>query len=183
MGSQRVRHSIRQILKCWDFLRYHRSSVFPSKEMRTSSSIFRHKKKNFIILFMSTCHKTIAQHLYTYMIMIINFIRNTIPFNHFKALCMHVCVLSRFSRVQLFVTLWTVACQAPLSIGILQARTLEWVAHGLFQGISSTQGLNPLMSPTMACRFFTTSATWEAQRLLCEISIGQSRSFQFHFFS
>ena len=23
---------------------------------------------------------------------------------------------------------WTVACQAPLSIGILQARTLEWVA-------------------------------------------------------
>ena len=118
MGSQRVRHSIRQILKCWDFLRYHRSSVFPSKEMRTSSSIFRHKKKNFIILFMSTCHKTIAQHLYTYMIMIINFIRNTIPFNHFKALCMHVCVLSRFSRVQLFVTLWTVACQAPpLSMG------------------------------------------------------------------
>ena len=50
--------------------------------------------------------------------MIINFIRNTIPFNHFKALCMHVCVLSRCSRVQLFVTLWTVACQAPpLSMG------------------------------------------------------------------
>ena len=26
------------------------------------------------------------------------------------------------------VTLWTVACQAPLSMGILQARILEWVA-------------------------------------------------------
>ena len=26
------------------------------------------------------------------------------------------------------VTLWTIACQAPLSMGILQARTLEWVA-------------------------------------------------------
>ena len=26
-------------------------------------------------------------------------------------------VLSRFSRVQLFATLWTVACQAPLSMG------------------------------------------------------------------
>ena len=50
--------------------------------------------------------------------MIINFIRNTIPFNHFKALCMHVCVLSRFSRVQLFVTLRAVARQAPpLSMG------------------------------------------------------------------
>ena len=30
-----------------------------------------------------------------------------------RELC--VCVLSHFSRVQLFVTLWTVAHQAPLS--------------------------------------------------------------------
>ena len=29
-------------------------------------------------------------------------------------LCM--CVLSRFSNVQLCVTLWTIACQAPLSM-------------------------------------------------------------------
>ena len=34
-----------------------------------------------------------------------------------------------------------VACQAPLSMGILQARILEWVAsHSLLQGIL-TQGL------------------------------------------
>ena len=32
------------------------------------------------------------------------------------------------SHVRLFVTPWTVACQAPLSMGILQARILEWVA-------------------------------------------------------
>ena len=30
---------------------------------------------------------------------------------------MYVWVLSRFSRVLLFVTPWTVACQAPLPIG------------------------------------------------------------------
>ena len=29
----------------------------------------------------------------------------------------HACLLSHFSHVQLFVTLWTVACQAPLSMG------------------------------------------------------------------
>ena len=29
------------------------------------------------------------------------------------------CMLSRFSHDQLFVTLWTVACQAPLSRGLL----------------------------------------------------------------
>ena len=33
-----------------------------------------------------------------------------------------------FSWVQLFVTLWTIVPQAPLSMGILQARILEWVA-------------------------------------------------------
>ena len=30
---------------------------------------------------------------------------------------MYACMLSRFSCVQLFVTLWTVALQAPLSMG------------------------------------------------------------------
>ena len=38
------------------------------------------------------------------------------------------------SRVRLFATPWTVAPQAPLSMGILQARILEWVA------ISSSRG-------------------------------------------
>ena len=32
------------------------------------------------------------------------------------------------SAVGLFVVLWTAACQAPLSMGILQARILKWVA-------------------------------------------------------
>ena len=48
-----------------------------------------------------------------------------------------------FSRVWLFVTLWTVARQAPLSMGILQARILEWVAMPSSKVIFSTQGLNP----------------------------------------
>ena len=37
-------------------------------------------------------------------------------------------VTQSLSRVQLFVTLWTAVCQAPLSMGILQVRILEWVA-------------------------------------------------------
>ena len=44
--------------------------------------------------------------------------------------CVWVCVCVRLSlsRVQLFATPWTVAHKAPLSMGILQARILEWVA-------------------------------------------------------
>ena len=38
---------------------------------------------------------------------------------------MCACVLSHFSRVQLIATLKTVARQAPLSMGILQAKILE----------------------------------------------------------
>ena len=39
-------------------------------------------------------------------------------------------------HVQLFVTARTVACQAPLSIGILQAGILEWVAMPSSRGFS-----------------------------------------------
>ena len=53
-----------------------------------------------------------------------------------------VCCAELLSRVQLFVTLWTVARQAPLSMGILQARILEWVASPFSRGIFSTQGSN-----------------------------------------
>ena len=42
--------------------------------------------------------------------------------------CALACMLSPFSHVQLFVTSRTVACQAPLSMGILQARILGWFA-------------------------------------------------------
>ena len=62
---------------------------------------------------------------------ILTFSRNRCPF-----ICSLYCayVLSCFSHVQLFGTLWTVAghmdCSPPGSSvhGILQARTLEWVA-------------------------------------------------------
>ena len=45
-------------------------------------------------------------------------------------------VLCCFSDVSLFVTLWTVAHHAPLSMGILQARILEWVAMPSSRGSS-----------------------------------------------
>ena len=46
------------------------------------------------------------------------------------------CVLSHISCVQLFVTQWTAASQALLSMRILQARILEWVAMPSSRGSS-----------------------------------------------
>ena len=77
----------------------------------------------------------------------------------------HMCcaVLSHLSCVQLFETLWTVTHQAPVH-GILQARTLEWVAISFSRDLP-TQGLNPrlwsLMCQALADGLFTTSTTWE----------------------
>ena len=72
-------------------------------------------------------------------------------------------MLSHFSRVQSFVTLWTIAYQAPLPMGF--SRQEYWSglpcppAVDLFDpGIEFA----PLMSPALSCGCFTTSASWEA---------------------
>ena len=51
-------------------------------------------------------------------------------------------VLSHFSHVWLFVTPWTVPCQASPSMGFSKARILEWVA------MPSSRGSSPLRDGT-----------------------------------
>ena len=53
-----------------------------------------------------------------------------------------LCCAQSLSHVPLFVTPWTVAHQAPLSLGILQRRILEWFAMPSSRGIFPTQELN-----------------------------------------
>ena len=63
----------------------------------------------------------------------------------------------------IFVIPWTVALQAPLSIGF--SRQEYWSGLSCASpGDLSDQGIEPesLGSPALADRFFTTSATWEA---------------------
>ena len=56
-------------------------------------------------------------------------------------------MLSRFSHAQLFVTLWTLAFQAPLSMGIPQAKLLGWTAMPSFKGSfqSGTKSRSPAL--------------------------------------
>ena len=56
--------------------------------------------------------------------------------------------------VQVFATAWTVAHWAPLSMGILQARILEWVAMPSSRG--SSQSRDHIRVFCIAGRFFTT---------------------------
>ena len=41
--------------------------------------------------------------------------------------CAVLCCAQLLSCVRLFATIWTVAHQAPLSMGILQAEIVEWL--------------------------------------------------------
>ena len=75
-------------------------------------------------------------------------------------------MLTHFSRVGVFATLWTVAGQAPLSLGF--SRQEYW--SGLrfpAPGDLPDPGIEPasLMSPALAAGFFTTRAIWEALSL------------------
>ena len=79
---------------------------------------------------------------------------------------MCVCILSRFSCVRLFVTLWTVALQAPLSMGF--CRQEFWSGMPCPPpGDLSEPGIEPvsLMSPALAGGFFISSATWKVENM------------------
>ena len=108
----------------------------------------------------------ISYHVYIFHILLIY-----LPFDshwccvYLLAILNHIAVnvLSHFSHVQLFASLWTIACQAPLSMGF--SREEYW--SGLPcppLGNLPDPGIEPmsLMSPAWTGRFFTTTATWEA---------------------
>ena len=73
----------------------------------------------------------------------------------------HMCGAQLLSLVQLFATPQTVASQAPLSMEILQARTLEWIAMPFSRG--SSQHRDRIQVFCIADGFFIDWGTREAQ--------------------
>ena len=76
------------------------------------------------------------------------------------------CELCQFNHARLFATLWTVACQAPLSMGFSRQEYWSGLPCSLPEDLPNPE-IQPasLMSPALAGRFFTTSAMWEAHEL------------------
>ena len=65
------------------------------------------------------------------------------------SVCMHAYL---FSRVQFFATSWTVAHQAPLSMGFFSGKNSGMGFHFLLQGIFPTQGSNLPLLCLLHCR-------------------------------
>ena len=78
---------------------------------------------------------------------------------------LEACLLSCFSCVQHFGTLWTVASRAPLSMGFSRQENWSRLSCPPPGGLPDP-GIEPssLMSSEKAGGFFTTSTTWEALR-------------------
>ena len=74
-----------------------------------------------------------------------------------------VCVPSHLSRVCLFATPWTVARQAPLSMGFPRREYWSGLPVASPRGLPSPGTEPTSLSPALAGGFFTTRATWEAK--------------------
>ena len=91
----------------------------------------------------------------------------------YMCVCVCVCVKVKVlvtQSVQFFVTPWTVAHQAPMSMGFFSQ--VYWIGSPCPPpGDLSDPGieLTPLMSPALAGRFFTTSTTWEVLRTSLQV--------------
>ena len=78
-----------------------------------------------------------------------------------------LCCAQPLSRVQLFATPWTVAPQALLSVGILQARILEWAAMPSSRG-SSQPRIKP-RSPALQAASLPSEPPGKPRKL-CQIT-------------
>ena len=106
----------------------------------------------------------------------------------FCSSCMYMCVLfinrnrifvcaQSLSPVWLFATPWTVAHQAPLPMGILQGRILEWVAMPFSR--ASSQPRDWTQISCIAGRFFTVWATRGALSL-CKLPFSCNNTRHIH---
>ena len=84
----------------------------------------------------------------------------------------HICLLSLVSCVRFFATPWTVAHQAPLSMGFSREEHCSALPLPSLRDLPDPR-TEPasLGSPALADRFFTTSATWEAHAVLSKTQL------------
>ena len=95
-------------------------------------------------------------------------------YTHTHICISRVCVYSYLlSCVRLFATPWTVTRQAPLSMGILQERILEWVA--MSSSRESSQPRDQTQVSHIAGRSFTICATQGSPWMLEWVAYSFSR--------
>ena len=90
-----------------------------------------------------------------------------------------MCMLSHFSCIKLFVTLWTVACQIPLSLGFTKQEHWSGLLCHLPGDLHNPE-IEPvsLVPPSLASRFFTSTSTWKAHVLFSQMHLNSKSPWQ-----
>ena len=83
-----------------------------------------------------------------------------------------VCVLSYFSRIWLFATLWTIDCQAPLSVDFSRQEYWNGLPY-LPPGVLPDQGIKPTSSTSPVLQAVSWMLShWESPACIYRTSIG-----------
>ena len=79
------------------------------------------------------------------------------------------------SHVQLFVMVWTIVCQAPLSVELSRQEYWNRLSFPPPSDLPDP-GIKPasFTSPALAGRFFTTNTTWEVQTVAAAAAAAKS---------
>ena len=84
--------------------------------------------------------------------------------------CAHSVVSDSLDKKSGLYRPWTIACQASLSIGIVQARILEWVAISFSRGSSPPRGWNFIsFASCIGSQILYHCATWEAPQCIATL--------------
>ena len=93
-----------------------------------------------------------------------------------------LCCAKSLSRVGLFMTPWPVAHQAPLPMGILQARILEWVPMPSSRGSSKPRGRTQIScySTITENEIMQFAATWLDLEIIILSEVSQKERDKYH---
>ena len=85
--------------------------------------------------------------------------------------CVCVCALSRIGHVQLFAIPWSIARQAPLSMGFSRQEQWNGLSFPILGYLPDPEIESAsLMSPALADGFFTTEATGETYKAILSLA-------------
>ena len=88
----------------------------------------------------------------------------------FSSKSVRACMLSCFSRVRLSATLWTIACEAPLSMGFSRQEYWSGLPCPPPENLPDPR-VEPasLLSPALAGRFFTAEPPGKLSNMLTSV--------------
>ena len=102
-------------------------------------------------------------------------------YSHMQCMSIVLCTLSHFSRIQLFVTLWTVALPRLLCPWASPGKNTGVGCHFLLQGLFPTQGSNPCLLHLLHWQVSSLPLAPRRKRILRSKPIFQSKSIFYIF--